>query len=426
MVKWRPEWRSPGQPISSACGENVVRSSRLPSGATVASNSRRSPRACRGPHPKQGFSGGFSAGPWTVEALPPLSVSSGPGSPPVERARPRSAPRFLADRRRDLSTATRPRELVAHPKTLVVAEKFNTALRIAVVLSDGRMKRARIAGTNIFEFDRPDGMYAVAGLRGHIVELDYPEEFKEWTLVGLPQLLETPPLKRVTEGGIVSALQSIVRGFDRVIIATDFDREGELIGLECLELLQKVHPTILVKRARYSALTREVIEQSFAKLEELDHALAEAAEARQEIDLVWGALLTRYLSLTAGQRGRSFLSVGRVQTPTLALLVERDQAIKEFVPTPFWELRATGALENIEIYPQARARHLDRPGGGGGHLPPGRRTRRRAPSASSRRRRPGVGHPSPSPRPYSWPRRPGSVSEPRMRCGSRRTSTPRV
>ncbi|MCI4365893.1 MAG: DNA topoisomerase, partial [Thermoplasmata archaeon] len=230
---------------------------------------------------------------------------------------------------------------MATHRTLVVAEKFNTALRIAVVLSDGRMKRTRIAGTNIFEFDRPDGQFTVAGLRGHIVELDYPEDQKEWTLAGLPKLLETPPLKRVTESGIVGALQSIVRGFDRVIIATDFDREGELIGLECLELLQKVHPKIEVKRARYSALTREVIEQSFEHLSELDHALAEAAEARQEIDLVWGALLTRYLSLTAGQRGRSFLSVGRVQTPTLALLVERDQAIKEFVPSPFWEVRAT-------------------------------------------------------------------------------------
>jgi DNA topoisomerase I len=238
-------------------------------------------------------------------------------------------------------------------RTLVVAEKFNTALRIAVVLSDGRMKRSRIAGTNVFEFERPEGPYAVVGLRGHIVELDYPAELREWSLAGLPKLLETVPEKRVTEGGIVSALQSIVRQYERVIIATDFDREGELIGLECLELLQKVHPHIEVKRARYSALTREEIEQSFTHLQELDHALAEAAEARQEIDLVWGALLTRYLSLTAGQRGRGFLSVGRVQTPTLALLVERDQAIKEFQPTPFWELFATGEKGGEEF----RLRH---------------------------------------------------------------------
>jgi DNA topoisomerase-1 len=239
-------------------------------------------------------------------------------------------------------------------RTLVVAEKFNTALRIAVVLSDGRMKRSRVEGTDVFEFERPDGVYIVTGLRGHIVELDYPKELAEWSLESLPKLLETAPFKRVTETGIVSALQHLVRNCERVIIATDFDREGELIGLECLELLQKVHPKIEVARARYSALTRDAIEQSFAHLEHLDHALAEAAEARQEIDLVWGALLTRYLSLTAGQRGRSFLSAGRVQTPTLALLVERDQAIKEFTPTPFFEIVATGA-KGEEIFRLAHA-----------------------------------------------------------------------
>ena len=233
--------------------------------------------------------------------------------------------------------------------TLVVAEKFNTALRIAVVLSDGRMKRSRIEGTNVFEFERSDGQYAVVGLRGHIVELDYPSELREWSLATLPKLLETAPDKHVTEAGIVAALQSIVRRFDRVVIATDFDREGELIGLECLELLLKVHPKIDVKRARYSALTREEIEQSFTHLQSLDRALAEAAEARQEIDLVWGALLTRFMSITSGQRGRQFLSVGRVQTPTLALLVERDQEIKEFKPTPFWELVARATKDGIEF-----------------------------------------------------------------------------
>ncbi|HTT15842.1 MAG TPA: DNA topoisomerase I [Thermoplasmata archaeon] len=226
-------------------------------------------------------------------------------------------------------------------RTLVVAEKFNTALRIAVVLSDGRMKRTRVGGTPVFEFERDGGFYAVVGLRGHIVELDYPKEFAEWSLETLPRLIEAEPDKRVTEPGIVHALEEIVRGFDRVIIATDFDREGELIGLECLALLQRVHPTIAVQRARYSALTREAIEESFAHLSDVDRALAEAGEARQEIDLAWGALLTRYLSLTSGQRGRSFLSAGRVQTPTLALLVQRDQEIKEFRPTPFWQISAS-------------------------------------------------------------------------------------
>ncbi len=230
-------------------------------------------------------------------------------------------------------------------RTLVVTEKFNTALRIAVVLSDGRMQRNRVAGTPVFEFEREGSPWAVVGLRGHIVELDYPKEYAEWSLGSLSELVDLVPDKRVTEPAIVKALEEIVRSFERVIIATDFDREGEVIGLECLTLLQAVHPTIEVKRARYSALTRDEIEQSFAHLADVDRALAEAGEARQEIDLAWGALLTRYLSLTSGQRGRSFLSAGRVQTPTLALLVERDQEIKEFQPKPFWQIGATAAKD---------------------------------------------------------------------------------
>ncbi len=234
-------------------------------------------------------------------------------------------------------------------KTLVVAEKFNTALRIAIVLSDGRMKRGKIGSVPVFRFERPEGEFAVLGLRGHIIELDYPEELSQWSLANLGQLLETTPLKKVSESRIVEAIRSIVREFDRVIIATDFDREGELIGWEALEIIRKVHPGIKVERARYSALTREEIEGAFSHLHSVDRALAEAAESRQEIDLVWGALLTRYLSLTAGQRGQGFLSAGRVQTPTLALLVTRDQEIKEFVPEPFWTLEATGEAEGEEF-----------------------------------------------------------------------------
>ena len=228
-------------------------------------------------------------------------------------------------------------------RTLVVTEKFSTALRIAIVLSDGRMERHRHGSVPTFRFTRPDGEYVVVGLRGHIVELDYPGEHQEWSLEGLPGLIAAEPFKRVTEPGIVRALQEIVPEVDRVILATDFDREGELIGLECLELLEQTRARPEVRRARYSALTREEIERSFSNLSTLDRALAAAGESRQVIDLVWGAALTRYLSITSGQRGRQFLSAGRVQTPTLALLVERDQAIKEFVASPFWTLRGTAA-----------------------------------------------------------------------------------
>src|SRR6266540_485514 len=95
-----------------------------------------------------------------------------------------------------------------------------------------------------------------------------------------------------------------------------------------------------IKRARYSALTKEEIERAFSNLDELSYDLAYAGAARQDIDLIWGATLTRAVSLATRRFGSNFLSVGRVQSPTLALIVERELERRAHVPKPYWELLA--------------------------------------------------------------------------------------
>jgi len=140
------------------------------------------------------------------------------------------------------------------------------------------------------------------------------------------------------------------------VIATDFDREGELIGLEALEEMLEANPelgsreesekgTLTIQRARYSALTKEEIERAFGDLDTLSYPLANAGAARQDIDLLWGATLTRAVSLSTRRFGSNFLSVGRVQSPTLGLIVEREMERRAHVPEPFWEVVATFALE---------------------------------------------------------------------------------
>lgn len=230
-------------------------------------------------------------------------------------------------------------------KKLVITEKFNTALRIAVVLSGGQMNRERIGSVSIFTFAREGDDYTVVGLRGHIVELDYAGDLTRWDMATLPQLLEADASRSITEPSIVAILRQSAPVQDEVILATDWDREGEVIAAEALEILQEVNPKLTVKRAQYSAMTRSDVERAFSDLKELDMNLASAGMARQNVDLMWGALLTRYLTLatrganTGGPSG-AVLSVGRVQTPTLALLVGRDNEIKTFVPQPFWEIEA--------------------------------------------------------------------------------------
>lgn len=214
------------------------------------------------------------------------------------------------------------------------------ALRIAIVLSGGSFKRRR-QGVTVFEFSRDGVDTGVIGLRGHIVEIDYPPEFRDWDAADLDELLAAKPVEEVSEPAIGDAIRALAAGVDEIVIATDFDREGELIGAEAVRIARETSATFTVKRARFSSLTRWDIEDAFRNLADLDDRLAASARAREEVDLAWGAVLTRFLSLACGMRGREFLSVGRVQTPTLALLVEREREAEEFVPEPYWVVAAT-------------------------------------------------------------------------------------
>ena len=237
--------------------------------------------------------------------------------------------------------------------TLVVCEKANAARRIAHILSEGKAETARYGRVAVHRFRRDGEEYVVMGLRGHVVALDYPKELNNWRRTDLKTLVTSEPVKVVTARHLVSVLQRIRP--TRVVIATDYDREGELIGLEALELLSWDKDKAL--RWKFSALTGPEIWSAFSNPSHLDAGLAYAGMARQIIDLVWGAALTRYISTTSGKMGRDFLSIGRVQSPTLALVVNREEEINSFVPTPYWEVRAFLEKEGKRF----RAAHASNP-----------------------------------------------------------------
>ena len=221
-------------------------------------------------------------------------------------------------------------------KKLVITEKANAARRISTILSDGKSKTAKVSGANVITFVSGGDEYSVISLRGHIIELDYPEEFNDWGASSPVDLVYAPQVKTVKVKTTLSAIRSLMESADEIIIATDFDREGELIGIETVKIAEADMKK--VRRAKFSALTKAEVENAFANLALPDERLADAAEARQIIDLSWGAVLTRLISLSSGQVGKNFMSVGRVQSPTLKLLVERDEEIAKFVPEPYWKI----------------------------------------------------------------------------------------
>jgi Topoisomerase IA len=219
---------------------------------------------------------------------------------------------------------------------LIITEKDNAARRIAEILSDDSADTERVNGVNVYKW----GGKRCIGLSGHVVSVDFPPEYNDWRDVEPVELIDAPIDKQPTQEGIVRALRQLARRASQVTIATDYDREGELIGKEAYELVREVNEDVAIDRVRFSSITDREVTEAFANPDEIDFDLAAAGEARQVIDLLWGAALTRFLSLSARQLGDDFISVGRVQGPTLKLLVDREREIEAFDPEDYWELFA--------------------------------------------------------------------------------------
>ncbi|MDI9394615.1 MAG: DNA topoisomerase I [Euryarchaeota archaeon] len=225
---------------------------------------------------------------------------------------------------------------------LIVTEKNIAARRIAAILAPKSPKKERVSGVDVYRYESGSGKSrketAVVGLSGHIVGIDFPSEYNNWQKVDARALIDAEIITTPINRKIVTALKSLGKEAEKVTIATDYDREGELIGVEALNIIKQVNPKVPFDRVRYSAITPKAIENAFLNPTNVDFNLADAGHSRQVIDLVWGAALTRYISLAAGRLGKMFLSVGRVQSPTLSLIVDREKERNIFVPTPYWEI----------------------------------------------------------------------------------------
>jgi DNA topoisomerase I len=234
---------------------------------------------------------------------------------------------------------------------LIVTEKNNSAKKIAEILGGGSASSDKTFKVPYYTWTDAEGDQMAIGLKGHVLGPAFPEGYSNWQKTDLHDLIDAELIKEPTDKNVVKAIKKVAKEADELVIATDFDREGELIGLEALEEMLDANPalgsregtrdgSLKIKRARYSALTKEEIERAFTELDEFSYPLANAGAARQDIDLLWGATLTRAVSLATRRFGSNFLSVGRVQSPTLGLIVEREMERRAHVAKPFWELFA--------------------------------------------------------------------------------------
>lgn len=217
-------------------------------------------------------------------------------------------------------------------KSLVLAEKPSVAREIARVLNCNTKSKGYMEGPR----------YVVTWALGHLVTLaepeDYDKKYKQWRLEDLPMVPEQMKLKVIRQTSnqfqVVSNLMKR-QDIGEMVIATDAGREGELVARWIMKLCNWKRP---FKRLWISSQTDAAIREGFAGLKpgvEYNN-LYDAAVCRAEADWLIGLNVTRALTCKFDAQ----LTAGRVQTPTLAMIVQREEEIKKFVPVDYWTVRA--------------------------------------------------------------------------------------
>ena len=224
--------------------------------------------------------------------------------------------------------------IITQRMRLCIAEKPSVALEIARVLG---------ANTRRDGFYEGNG-YVVSWTYGHLCTLkdpgDYTPAWKRWDMRCLPMIPPRFGIKLIEEEHCMRqfrVLEALIAKAEEVINCGDAGQEGELIQRW---VMQKARCQCPVKRLWISSLTEEAIREGFHRLRDASayQRLYEAGLARAIGDWLRGMNATRLYSLRFGGPGR-VLSIGRVQTPTLALIVRRQREIEAFRPEPYWELK---------------------------------------------------------------------------------------
>ncbi len=189
---------------------------------------------------------------------------------------------------------------------------------------------------------------------GHLFDLLEPEDvepaWKRWSAVLLRPsgLYGTRPAEGGNKAAKLAAIRQALRSAKRVWLATDCDREGQLIGQEILEHYKYRGQ---VMRVLFTAQDPQTIRAAFERARPNSEyaSLYAAAVARRQADQIYNLSLTRTATVVLGQGARGVIGVGRVKTPTLAIVCRRELEIHEFVPTAYFEVVATAEVENGEF-----------------------------------------------------------------------------
>lgn len=228
--------------------------------------------------------------------------------------------------------------------TLIITEKPDAAQRIASALNaKGKVERKENNGVPYYVAKRDKEIVVVPAL-GHLYTVAEERKGRNYYPVfnfrWVPRYAAERGAKQIRTW--IETISKLANDADTLVDACDYDIEGSIIGY-CILKYACGNKENVSKRMKYSTLTKEELQKSYAELlPHLDFALIEAGGTRHEVDWLYGVNLSRALTISARNWSGKYatLSTGRVQGPTLKFLVSREKSIRSFVPTPYWEIKA--------------------------------------------------------------------------------------
>jgi DNA topoisomerase I len=234
---------------------------------------------------------------------------------------------------------------------LIITEKPSSAEKIATALADSKPKKISAGQVSYYELTHNGKSIKVASAVGHLFTVVEKDKKEGWTypIFDLKWELSSKANKAAdyTEK-YVKVLKDLSKGADEFTVATDYDIEGEVIGLNIVLYICKKKDA---NRMKFSTLTKGDLVKSYEnKAKTLNWGQAKAGATRHELDWLYGINLSRALTLAIKQTGTfKILSSGRVQGPALKILVDKEKEIEKFIPVDYWQLQLDGLAKKEKI-----------------------------------------------------------------------------
>ena len=243
--------------------------------------------------------------------------------------------RFRSDPKK--AAEFKPSKLKKDGYVLIVTEKPQAAGKIAAALSDGRDRKIVKNKVSYYEFDRSGERIVVCCAVGHLFTVSQTVKGANYPIFNIGWFPNFEVKKRDFTKAYYSVIKGLVKGAGEVVVATDFDVEGEVIGYNIVRYLAGQEDA---KRMKFSSLTADELQESYDNRQDsIEWGQAIAGETRHFIDWLYGINLSRALMASIKTTGKfRVMSIGRVQGPALKLIVDKENEIKDFKSSKYWQV----------------------------------------------------------------------------------------